>query len=78
VVWLAGDFDILYERARRAGARPMLTGRTDEEVAALYRARTPFYGQAHLTVNTTGVGPDQVAGRVLAALRLAPARSAGA
>jgi shikimate kinase len=78
VVWLAGEFHTLYERARRAGARPMLAGRTDEEVAALYRARTPFYGQAHLTVDTTGVGPDQVAGRVLAALRAAPAPSAGA
>ena len=31
VVWLAGDFDTLYERARRAGERPMLAGRTDGE-----------------------------------------------
>ena len=78
VVWLAGDFDTLYERARRAGERPMLAGRTAEEVAALYRARAPYYEQAHLTVDTTAVGPDQVAGRVLAALRGAPAPSAGA
>jgi shikimate kinase len=77
VVWLAGDLDTLYERARRDGERPMLAGRTDDEVAALYRARAPYYAQAHLTVDTTAVGPDQVAGRLLAALRGAPAPSAG-
>jgi shikimate kinase len=78
VIWLSGKFDTLYARARGAGERPMLTGRTDEEVAALYRARAPYYSQAHLTVDTTNIGPDQVAGRVLAALRGAPAPSAGA
>jgi shikimate kinase len=69
VVWLAGDFDALYERARRTGDRPMLAGRTREEVATLYRARQPFYARAHLTVDTTGLGPEQVAGRILMALR---------
>jgi hypothetical protein len=47
----------------------MLAGRAAAEVAALYRAREPYYAQAHLTVDTTGLGPDQVVGRVLAALR---------
>jgi shikimate kinase len=69
VVWLAGEFETLYERARRAGERPMLAGRTAAEVAALYRARTPYYRQAHLTVDTTGIGPEQVAGRIVAAMR---------
>jgi shikimate kinase len=77
VVWLAGEFDALYERARRAGDRPMLAGRTREEVAALYRARQPFYARAHLTVDTTGLGPEQVAGRVLMALRAAAAPATG-
>ena len=39
VVWLRGDFDALYERARRAGERPMLSGRGRDDVEALYRAR---------------------------------------
>lgn len=69
VVWLRGDFDTLYERARRAGERPMLAGRGREEVEALYREREPYYRQADLTVDTTGIGPDQVATRVLLALR---------
>jgi shikimate kinase len=76
VVWLAGDFDTLYERARREGERPMLAGRSREEVERLYQARVPYYAQAHLTVGTDGRGPDQVAAEVLAALR-DPARAAG-
>jgi len=69
VVWLAGDFDVLYERAHRAGDRPMLAGRARDDVEALYRAREPYYRQADLTVDTTAIGPDQVADRVLLALR---------
>jgi shikimate kinase len=69
VVWLAGDFDTLYERARRQGERPMLAGRSRDDVEALYRAREPFYAQADLTVRTDGLGPEQVTAAVLAALR---------
>jgi shikimate kinase len=68
VVWLSGDFGTLYERAQRAGERPMLAGRTREEAEALYRAREPFYRQADLTVDTTAMGPDQAAAQILSAL----------
>lgn len=68
VVWLAGDFATLYERALQSGDRPMLAGRSREDVEALHRARLPFYRQAHVTVDTGGLGPDQVAARVLQAL----------
>lgn len=47
----------------------MLVGRSREEVRALYRSRVPFYQQADLTVDTTGLGPDQVASRIVQALR---------
>jgi shikimate kinase len=69
VVWLAGDFAALYERALRSGDRPMLAGRTRADAEALYRSRERFYREADLTVDTTGLGPDQVAARVLLALR---------
>jgi shikimate kinase len=69
VVWLAGDLGDLLARARRAGDRPMLQGRSPEDLEALYRARRPFYAQAHVTVDTSGLGPDQVVARILAALR---------
>ncbi|HSF01946.1 MAG TPA: shikimate kinase, partial [Solirubrobacterales bacterium] len=73
VVWLRGRLDELCERARRGGERPMLAGRAPQDVEALYRAREPYYARAHLSVDTTGLGPDQVVARVLAALRQADA-----
>src|SRR5215475_2780102 len=69
VVWLAGDFDTLYERALRGGDRPMLAGRTREDVLALYRGREPFYAQADCSVDTTSLGPDQVAARIAGVVR---------
>jgi len=68
VVWLSGDFGVLYERALRGGDRPMLSGKTREEIEALYEARKRFYAEASLSVDTTGLTPDQVAARVVAAL----------
>jgi shikimate kinase len=74
VVWLRGDLAELLARARRSGQRPMLDGRTPEELAALYRAREPYYARAHVTIDTAGHGVDQVVARILAALREAHAR----
>ena len=69
VVWLDGDVHELLERARRVGNRPMLDGRSGDEIEELYRARRPYYGRAHLTIDTTGRSVDQVVSLVLAALR---------
>jgi shikimate kinase len=69
VVWLQGDLQALLARARRAGGRPMLAGRTPEEIEALYRERAAYYQRAHVTVQTGDLGVDQVVGRILAALR---------
>lgn len=68
VVWLRGELRELCERARRVGERPMLAGRTFEELEALYRGRELYYARAHLTVDTVGLGPDEVVRRVLSAL----------
>ncbi|OLC14541.1 MAG: hypothetical protein AUH29_10105 [Candidatus Rokubacteria bacterium 13_1_40CM_69_27] len=69
VVWLRGDLRELDERARRAGDRPMLAGRTSDEIETLYRQREPYYRRAHLALDTTGLGPDEVVARLLSALR---------
>src|SRR5512138_732631 len=69
VVWLDGDVRELLERARRLGNRPMLDGRSGDEIEELYRSRRPYYGRAHLTIDTTGRSADQVVSLVLAALR---------
>lgn len=73
VVWLAGEFADLHERASRLGGRPMLAGRSPGEIEALYRARQAYYARAHVRVDTSGLGPDRVVARVLAALREAHA-----
>jgi len=69
VVWLRGDLPELHARATRSGDRPMLAGRSPVEIEELYRRRELFYRQAHVTVDTTGIGPDEVVARVMAALR---------
>jgi shikimate kinase len=69
VVWLRGDLDEVLARARRAGNRPMLDGRSPEEIAALYRGRETYYAQAHIVVDTAGLGIDQVVSKIVAALR---------
>ena len=73
VVWLDGDVRELHERASRIGNRPMLESRSMTEVEELYRSRQPYYRRAHITIDTTGIGADQVVGRILAALREAHA-----
>jgi len=69
VVWLRGDLRELCNRATSQGQRPMLAGRSWAEVEALYQQREPYYARAHFTVDTTGLGPDQVVARLLAQLR---------
>lgn len=69
VVWLKGDLAEMCERAKRAGNRPVLAERSVAEIEALYQARERDYSQAHLTIETRGLGVDQVVGRTLAALR---------
>ena len=68
VVWLRGDLAVLLDRAGRIGGRPMLE-RSPADIERLYRSREPYYAQAHVTVDTPGLGVDQVVARVLAALR---------
>lgn len=73
VVWLDGDVRELHERASRVGNRPLLEGRSTADVEALYRSRLPYYRQAHITIDTNGLGADQVVARMLTALREAHA-----
>jgi len=69
VVWLAADFAALYDRASRVGGRPMLSGRTRDEAAALFEARRAHYRQAHLAIDTTLLGVDQIVSRIQRHLR---------
>ncbi|MGH7264083.1 MAG: shikimate kinase [Candidatus Rokuibacteriota bacterium] len=69
VVWLAGDLEALRQRAVRLGGRPMLAGRSREEIAALYEARRAYYGRAHLALDVSSLGVDAVVARIMRHLR---------
>jgi hypothetical protein len=47
----------------------MLSQRPAADVEALHRERERYYGQAHLVIETRGLGVDQVVARILAVLR---------
>ena len=70
VVWLSGDLATLCERAFRSGDRPMLHGKTREEIETLYKSREPYYSKADVKVDTTTLNSDQVVAEVLKALRV--------
>jgi shikimate kinase len=73
VIWLRDGLPAMLERARRSGARPMLSGRSPEDLEALYRRREGHYGEAHVTIDTSGLTIDQVVSRILSRLRNAHA-----
>jgi len=56
---------------RMVATRPLLQGRSLDEVHALYRSRLDVYGQAHLRVTVPRTGPADAARRVLEAVRTA-------
>src|SRR2546430_11642856 len=65
VVWVDGDLRQLYARASPIGNRPMLEGRSLADIEELYRARQRYYRRAPITVDTTRIGADHGAARIL-------------
>lgn len=70
VVALSATPEEVLRRAGKASGRPLLDGAADplEAARALLREREPFYGRAHVRVDTVGKAPEVVAAEVLAAL----------
>ncbi len=69
VVCLTASLDELVRRIGDAQTRPMLAGKdVRAEVERLLAARQPQYARAHITVDTTGVVPSQVARKIAEAL----------
>jgi shikimate kinase len=74
VVWLKGSVDALARRMREARdnglQRPSLTGLDPvDEIGQVLRLREPLYRRAaDLEVDTSDLGPEEVAGSILKAL----------
>ena len=68
-VWLKADLDVLWERVRRRGHRPLLkTADPKATLAALLDSRYPVYAQADLVVQSRDVAKETIVGEVLDAI----------
>ncbi len=79
-VWLRADLDVLHDRVKRRGNRPLLSqGDPREILARLMAHRYPVYAEADLVVESTAQPADITTEQVIDALRkhLAP-QEAGA
>lgn len=68
VVWLKVPLDIVWQRAAGDKSRPLLQGRTREQVEALLKERELYYAMAHLHVEVEGKGPSQIAREIMEGL----------
>ena len=69
VVCLTATTDELVQRVGAGETRPLLAGKdVRQEIERLREQREKFYQRAHLTTDTTGVVPSQVARRIAEAL----------
>ncbi len=68
-VWLRADLDVLWERVRKRGHRPLLkTENPRQTLSDLLDARYPIYGEADLVVRSRDVPKETIAGEVLDAV----------
>src|SRR5262245_43494184 len=69
-VWLRAELDVLYERVRRRGHRPLLRqGDPKEVLGRLMSQRYPIYAEADIVVDSTAQPADRTTDQVIAALR---------
>jgi shikimate kinase len=69
-IWLRAELDVLYDRVKRRGHRPLLRqGDAREILARLMAQRYPVYAEADLVVDSTAQPPDVTADHVAEALR---------
>ena len=69
-VWLRAELDVLFDRVRRRGHRPLLSqGDPKEILGRLMTQRYPIYAEADITVDSTAQPADRTTDQVIVALR---------
>lgn len=69
-VWLRADLDVLYERVKRRGHRPLLKqGNPRDVLARLIEQRYPVYAEADIVVESTAQPAERTTEQVIDALR---------
>lgn len=64
VVALTAPLAELCARMPETSSRPLLDASTAGELQALYECRQPIYRQAHAVIDTSGLSPAEVCGRI--------------
>lgn len=68
-VWIKADFELLFTRISRRSNRPLLkTANPRETLRHLIETRYPLYAEADVTIVSTEVPQDMVAGEIIDAL----------
>jgi shikimate kinase len=69
-VWLRAELDVLLDRVRKRGHRPLLRGGDPKEVLSrLMTQRYPIYAEADIIVDSTAQPADRTTDQVIEALR---------
>ncbi len=69
-VWLRAELDVLYDRVRKRGHRPLLRqGDPREVLARLMAQRYPIYAEADIVVDSTAQPAERTTEQVIEALR---------
>ena len=69
-VWLRAELDVLWERVKKRGHRPLLKqGDPKEILTRLMTQRYPIYAEADIVVDSTAQPADRTTEEVLEALR---------
>ncbi len=68
-IWIRADTDTLVKRATRRPTRPLLqSGDPKETIERLLEARTPFYAQADIAIDSRAGGHARTVSAIVAAL----------
>lgn len=67
-VWLDPPFDLILARLDRSNSRPLASGKSEEELRALWTERRPCYAEAHVRIETSDEDPASAVEQILAAL----------
>ena len=76
-VWLRAELDVLFDRVKRRGHRPLLRqGDPREILERLMQQRYPVYAEADITVESTAQPAERTTEQVIDALRAHLAKAA--
>ena len=69
-VWLRAELDVLFDRVKKRGHRPLLRqGDPKQVLARLMTQRYPIYAEANIVVDSTAQPADRTTEQVIEALR---------